>query len=49
MIDGNAVKEWSQRLRDARQRGEAVQTQALLSAFARIDDALCREEMIILL
>jgi hypothetical protein len=49
MIDGNAVKEWSQRLRNARQRGETLQTQALLSAFAKIDDAVFREEMIILL
>ncbi len=49
MINGNAVKEWSQRLRDAPQRGEAVQTQALLSAFAKIGDAVFKEQMIILL
>ncbi len=49
MIDGNAVKEWSQRLRNASQRGVTLQMQALLSAFAKIDDAVFREEMIILL
>jgi hypothetical protein len=49
MSNGNAVQEWSQRLRGARQRGKTAQTQALLSAFARIDDAVFREEMIILL
>jgi hypothetical protein len=49
MIDANAVQEWSQRLRDAPQRGETRQAQALLSAFARIEDAVLKEQMVLLL
>ena len=39
MISGKFVKDWSQRLLDAGQEGKTEQTQALLSAFAKIDDA----------
>lgn len=49
MMSGKIVKDWSQRLLDAGQKGRTEQTQALLSAFVKIDDAKFREEMIILL
>jgi hypothetical protein len=49
IIDGHSVENWSQRLREARQQGSTTQTRALLAAFAKIDDAVFREEMIILL
>ncbi len=49
MMDGDSMKDWSKRLRNARQQGRTAQTRALLSAFAKIDDAAFREEMIILL
>ncbi len=49
MKNGNSAQDWSQRLLDAGQKGRAEQTQALLSAFAKIDDAKFREEMVILL
>ncbi len=49
MKNGNSAQDWSQRLLDAGQKGRTEQTQALLSAFAKIDDAKFREEMVILL
>ena len=48
-MDGNSVRDWAQRLRDSRQRDKPAQTEALLSAFAKIDDAAFREEIVILL
>jgi hypothetical protein len=48
-MDGNSVRDWAQRLRDSRQRDQPAQTEALLSAFAKIDDAAFREVMVILL
>jgi hypothetical protein len=49
MMDGELAKSWSQRLRNARRRDRSKQTQALLSAFARLDDAVFREQIVILL
>ena len=49
MMDGDRMRELRQRLQNARRQGRAAQTQALLSAFAKIDDAVFREQMVILL
>lgn len=48
-MDGNSVSDWAQRLRDSQQRDKPAQTEALLSAFAKIVDATFREVMVILL
>jgi hypothetical protein len=48
-MDRDSVKGWSQRLRDAQQQGGTGQARALLSAFAKIDDTVFREEIVILL
>ena len=47
-MDGNSVRDWAQRLGGARQRDKLAQTEALLSAFAKIDDAAFREVIVIL-
>jgi hypothetical protein len=49
MMDDGSMQLWSQRLRDARRRGRTAQTQALLAAFAVVDDAVLREQMVVLL
>ena len=49
MLNAYALKNWSLRLRNASHRGRGVQTQALLKAFTQIEDAVLREQMVILL
>ena len=49
MDDGGMQQLWSQRLQNARRRGRTAQTQALLAAFAVIDDVALREQVVVLL
>jgi hypothetical protein len=48
-MGGDSVKNWAERLRNAHKVDRTRQTQALLSAFSQIDDAVFREEIIVLL
>ena len=49
MMDDGRMQLWSQRLQNARRRGRTAQTQALLAAFAVIDDVALREQVVVLL
>jgi hypothetical protein len=49
MMDSGRVQQWWQRLQNARRRGRTAQTQALLAAFAAIDDVVLREQVVVLL
>jgi hypothetical protein len=48
-MDADFATFWAERLRQAPRQGRSNQTRALLSAFSKIDDAVFREQMIILL
>jgi hypothetical protein len=49
MMDGDNLRRWSQRFRDTLRQGRNGQTQALLAAFAKIDDAVLRGQMVLML